>query len=252
MNALQAHELLSDLLRESPERQPPWLQSLRGQALDSFCRLGFPSRKQEDWKYTDVQSFLKADYHPQRMSCIGLLPEDIEHLFIADADVARVVFVNGWFTPQLSRLPAPASGVDIASLAQVLEQRPQQLQGQLGNTADNEAHGFNAMNTAALNDGLYLHVEEGIQADTAIHLLYLTTASDGLLSLPRNLIRVDAGARAVVIEHYASLGEARTLTDTVSEIVLGEDAALEFYCLQMESMASSHIASQYVTQEMER
>ena len=248
MSALPLPALVERLAPAVAAPQPAWLRSLRGRALHGLRTRGFPTRKQEDWKYTRVDALLETDYRPAGAQCLGLVPEDIEHLFTDDQQALRMVFVNGRFAPQLSRLRPAQHDVDIDNLACVLAQRPQVLKGRLGQLANGEAHAFDAMNTAGLSDGLYLHVGAGVEMSRALHLLYLTTGT-GVLVLPRNLVVLEAGAHARIIEHYAALGEADTLTDAVGETLLGEEASLVLYKLQMENPAASHLASHYLSQD---
>ncbi|MDX2506894.1 MAG: Fe-S cluster assembly protein SufD [Gammaproteobacteria bacterium] len=236
-----------------PGQNVDWLQQVRSSALSILLKKGFPHKKHEDWKYTNIQSLIEQEYTLTDSTCNGLMSEDIEHLYLSIDEDYRIVFVNGQYSPQLSvfnnNTARDRPEFEINSLAKVITEQPEVLQPYLACYVDPEEHGFNALNTASINDGLYLRIFKNIQINEPIHVLYLTTAADGLLVLPRNLILLDNHAQATVVEHYASLGNANMMVDAVSETMLSLGAKLEHIKIQQESIGTSHIASHTVLQQ---
>lgn len=232
-----------------PGQNVDWLQQVRSSAQLILSAKGFPHKKHEDWKYTNIQPLLEQEYALASSNCIGLMNEDIEHLFLSIDEDYRIVFVNGRFAPQLSVFNYDKSQFEMLSLEKVITVQPDLLQPYLARYVDPAEHGFNALNTASINDGLYLRIFKKVQIKEPIHVLYLTTAVDGILVLPRNLILLDSHASATVVEHYASLGNASMLVDAVSETILGLGAKLEHIKIQQESIDTSHIASHTVIQQ---
>ncbi len=231
-----------------------WLQQIRQSALSTLTEKGFPHKKHEDWKYTNIQPLLEQAFALSDSSCFGLMTEDIEQLFLSADEDCRIVFVNGRFAPQLSIFNHDQSQFEITSLAKTISTQPDVLQPYLARYANPAEHGFNALNTAAINDGLYLHIFKNKQIKEPIHVLYLTTAIDGLLVCPRNLILLDNHAQATVVEHYDSLSQtgldnSSRLVNAVSETVLALGANLEHIKIQQESRQTSHIASHTVLQQ---
>jgi len=249
MNTSPIIETLRGKTAELPGQDVGWLQQVRQAALLTLSEKGFPHKKQEDWKYTDTQPLLEQAFELSSSSCIGLMNDDIEHLFLRSDENCRIVFVNGRFASQLSNLKHDESQFAINSLAKVITAQPDLLQPYLAHYAHPEEHGFNALNTASMHDGLYLHIFDKVHIEEPIHVLYLTTATEGLLVLPRNLVLLDHHARATVVEHYASFGNANMLVDAVSETRLAPGAKLEHIKLQRESSLTSHIASHAVLQQ---
>ncbi len=245
MNVSQATEHIRSMAGELPGLDLPWLQVIRSNALNVLADQGFPHKKQEDWKYTNVEPIIEQEYYLHINTCVGLMPEDIQHLFLQADEAYRIVFLNGQFTPQLSSIKQD-DRIELTSLASVISDRPETVQPFLAHYADVTAHGFNALNTASIFDGLYLHVHENAQLEEPIHVLYLTTASNGMMVLPRNLILLDDNARATVVEHYACMGHANMLVDVVGETRLARGAVLEHIKLQHESHETAHIASHTV------
>ena len=254
MNTSPITENMRSQSTELPGQNVAWLQQVRESALSTLTEKGFPAKKHEDWKYTNIQPLLEQEFALNNSACIGLMDEDIRHLFLSSDEDCRIVFVNGRFAPQLSVLKHDRSQFEIISLEKVITEQPDRLQPYLARYVDPAEHGFNALNTASINDGLYLHIFKNARVKEPIHVLYLTTAIDGLLVLPRNLILLDNHARATVVEHYASLGNAgldnsSRLVDAVSETILAVGAKLEHIKIQQESNNTSHIASHTVLQQ---
>jgi Fe-S cluster assembly protein SufD len=254
MNTNPITEKLRSHTVQLPGQNVAWLQHMRQTALSTLAEKGFPHKKHEDWKYTNIQPLLEQEFALSDSSCFGLMNEDIEHLFLSTDEDCRIVFVNGRFAPQLSVFNHDCSQFEIINLAKAITTQPDILQPYLARYVDPAEHGFNALNTAAISDGLYLHIFKNQQVKQPIHVLYLTTAINGLLVCPRNLILMDTNAQATVVEHYASLGHAgldnsSRLVDAVSETVLALGANLEHIKIQQESKQTSHIASHTVLQQ---
>lgn len=249
MNTSTMTEMMRLKTAELPGQNVDWLQQVRKTALLTLSEKGFPHKKHEDWKYTNIQPLLEQEFALTDSACIGLMDEDIEHLLLSVDEDCRIVFVNGRFAPQLSVFNHDKSQFEITSLAKVITTQPDLLQPYLARYVDPAEHGFNALNTASINDGLYLRIFKNVQIREPIHVLYLTTAVNGLLVCPRNLILLDNHAWATVVEHYASLGHANMLVDAVSETRLALGAKLEHIKIQQESNNSSHIASHTVLQQ---
>ena len=226
----------------------PWLERTRAEALGRFEELGFPGLKDEEWKYTNVRPIAERVFVPSDEQCLGLVEDDVEHLFPQGLDAHRLVFVNGRYAPQLSRPGRPGEGVEIGSLAATLRDRPHAVQAYLGRYADSGANGFAALNTALMQDGAWIHVQRERAVDRPVYLLFLATAREDAAALLRNLLILAPGARATVIEQYATLGEAGYLTNTVTEVELGDGAYLDHYRVQEESAEAYHVATTAVRQ----
>ena len=138
----------SSLEQRLPGRQLPWLRSLRSRALDRFAELGFPTPRQEDWKYTRVTSIEKRAFKTSTTAGIGLTPEDLAPYDILGLEPRRLVFVNGVFSPPLSKGPPLQEGVTLTSLAKALTDMPSALEPHLTRYADMSASGFSALNYA--------------------------------------------------------------------------------------------------------
>jgi Fe-S cluster assembly protein SufD len=232
-----------------PGQPLPWLRRTREDALERFAHLGFPTVRDEEWKYTRVTPIAEHPFIPAAQACIGLDEDDIAPLLIAGTTSHRLAFVNGHFTPSLSRPGKLPDGVTLSSLAAAVERQPDRLEPYLGRVSDPAASGFCALNTAFLTDGAFLHIPDAIVIAEPIELLFLTTRqAEAVFSQPRNLLVVGAGAQATVIENYASLGDSRHFTNAITEMVAGNGALLEHVRLQGESDEAYHVATMQVRQ----
>jgi Fe-S cluster assembly protein SufD len=224
----------------------PWLAQYRRDAEASLQQLGFPQRRQEAWRYTSVDRLLQQDFVPAGTA----LPEiDLDAFLLPQLDAHRAVFVNGRFVAGLSSLETLPAGVAVGSLKQQVERNPIVPARWLGRAAGAPQHAFSALNTAAIDDGLIITVAQGKKLDRPIEVLHLTTAQGAPIVAPsRNLLLLEAGAQATLVERFASPDASLYFNNTLSEIILQEDAGLDHVWLQEESPAAFHLHSLFVNQ----
>ena len=240
--------------REAADQLPggdlPWVQRARKGAIDCFAEIGFPTRRDEDWKYTNVGAIEKHAFRPSGRQCMGLAPEDLQPYLIADLPCHLLVFVNGRYIRQPAQGLVLPQGVQAASLEQTLVDNPAAVEPYLGGYVDAGKQGFTALNTALMGDGAYVHIARNVVLPEPIHLLYLSTAQDGATAcLPRNLIVAEQNSQATVIESYVSVGDAGYFTNVVTEAVLAQNAHVSHYKLQHESSRAYHVATLQAQQD---
>jgi Fe-S cluster assembly protein SufD len=161
----------------------------------------------------------------------------------------QLVCVNGHFVPELSALQALPAGVEVGSLAQALATRPQALEAHLGRYANYEEQAFVALNTAFMQDGVYVYVPRGCIVDVPIHLVFISLPhGEAIVSHPRNLLVLEENTQTTVIESYIGLGHEVYLTNAVTECVVGQNATVEHARLEWESARAFHIATLQVQQ----
>jgi Fe-S cluster assembly protein SufD len=228
---------------------PRWLHDTRRVAIDSFAELGFPATRNEEWKFTNVAAIAGIPFPlASRGGDLAVAEELIRDL---PGGGNRLVFVNGYYAPELSRqLERRAI---IGNLREALEEGKPELDRHLCRYAGYRTHPFIALNTAFLVDGALVHVPAGTFVESPIHLVHISTGGPSpQASYPRNLIVLEEGAQASVIETYigrgASVHEHPYLTNVVTEIVGGQESVLDHYRLQMESDGGFHIATVQMAQ----
>jgi len=228
--------------------EQPWLMNQRRGAVESLARLGVPQRRQESWRYTSLERLLGQGFVPAA-GTIAPQDSDLESLLLPKLDTWRLVFVNGRFAPNHSDLDGLPPGVMATSLLQSIGSNPIVASRWLGRAAGAPEHAFSALNTAAIQDGLLIHLPRGLQLERPIEVLYLTSAPGcATVVHPRALVLLEAGARATLIERFAGHDHSLYFNNALTEIFLEDGAELEHQQLQQESPAAFHLHSLFVNQ----
>jgi Fe-S cluster assembly protein SufD len=227
---------------------PEWLDARRRAAADRAREVGLPHRKQEAWKYTSVEPLLQHAFVPAETRGTRLSEADLAPHLLEETAGGRIVFVNGRFEPGLSALDG-AGAAQVVSLAEALSGDAQGAVQLLGSLTGAGEHVFAALNTAAMEDGALVRIPEGVSLEQPLEILHLSVASaDPQVVQPRNLIVVEPGARARLVERFVSVGQPLYFNNVVDEILLGESAVLEHERLQTESPNAFHMAGLHVDQ----
>jgi Fe-S cluster assembly protein SufD len=233
---------------QRPQGGPRWLQDLRDRAASRFAALGFPTVRDEEWRFTNVAPIAAAEFRPGGLGAPAATAAELAGYLYSDA-AHRIVVVNGRFSAELSRANGLPSGVRVGSLAAAVTDQPDVVQRYLGQLADFGARAFTALNTALAADGAYVYIPDGVILEQPLHLLFVTTtapASHAIMTSARALIVAGEGSQARVVETYVGPQGAAYFTNAVTEIVAGERSVVDHYKVQQESLDAFHIASMHV------
>ncbi|MDT4955324.1 MAG: Fe-S cluster assembly protein SufD [Acidobacteriota bacterium] len=229
---------------------PSWVQRLRQNAFKHFEELGFPATHQEEWKYTNVAPIAKGKFEPASESLEGAPTLDaarLQEFSYEEAQRSQLVFVNGFYRPELSSVEALPEGVVATDIAGALKEEKyvDVLREQLARSTDYTENAFTALNTAMFSSGAFLLIPKGVQVESPIHLLFISDASQAQnLSSLRLLVVSERGSSATVIESYVSARETDVyFTNAVVEIALADGARLNHYKVQRESIEAFHVAT---------
>jgi len=224
---------------------PQWLAPLRQAGMDAFAAQGFPTLRDEDWRFTNVAPVARLNFRPAaRVRANGAESQAIAKSVFAGLGGHQLVFVNGFFSPELSHVGALPAGAQIGSLAAALAQDSEAIEPHLGRYARTAGNAFAALNQAFFQDGAFIHVPDGVTVTEPVQLLYLSSARHAGDSLqPRNLVIAGAHSRLTVVESYLSAGAAAYFTNSVTEMVAGDSAQVEHVKLQDEAEGAYHIAT---------
>jgi len=240
--------------RNGASGAPVWLRELREGAIARFSELGFPTMKQEAWRFTSIAPIAETRFTPAHTAHSPLpTPAEIERRCVGAGP--RVVFVDGRHAPTLSTSADLAGGVQAGSLAAALRTGAGGALARAHVARDPRwrESAFAALNTAFLADGAFVHVPAGVTLDRPLEVVFLSTGraeSDGpIVSHPRSLVVVERGARAAVVETYAGLSDGMYWTNAVTEVVLGEGAWAELYRVQREGSQGLQVATTHSRQE---
>lgn len=231
---------------------PEWLVELRQRGLDAFTRLGLPTKRLEDWRFTNVLPLVDRPYELSSLATSdpSIESDSVKALVeqsILDDSFHRLVFIDGRYSEESSRVHEASDGVVIDHLGNAIAQRGEDLQHLLGHGVDFEASAFAALNTAFIDDGAFVDIPDGVALDRPVHLVFLSTGTHRTVSHPRNLIRVGKHSSAQVIESYLGLGDAY-FTNAVTQITLDESGKLDHHKLQHEQRGALHISLTTVDQ----
>jgi Fe-S cluster assembly protein SufD len=217
-----------------------WLERLRREGITRFEEAGFPSTKQEDWRFTNVAPIARTQFAlPERVAIAGRPP-----LSFGGEAAAELVFVNGYFVPDMSRVEGLPAGVQVGSLAESLRNDGAVLERHLARHADIRHNPFVALNTGFIREGAFVHFARGAVLERPVHLLFLSVpGADPAVSHPRVLIVAEDNAEATVVETYAGVGEGSYFTNAVTEVVAGNNARVDHLKLQQETRQAFHVAT---------
>jgi len=233
-----------------PGRQAGWLQAQRRAALAHFEEVGFPTQRDEDWKYTSIRPITAKRFHAGDGGARAITPAQIQAMRIDGLNSHRLVFIDGLFAGQYSDAPDSAqadTGVTVAPLARILDEAPERIEHALGAVAPRRRHGFTALNHAGARDGAVVLVEAGARPALPVEMLFISAAKDGLAQ-PRNLVIAGAGGRVNLIERHLSANAHHTLTNSATEITLGEGAQVDYHLIQAQSSAAHHVCGVWARQ----
>ena len=230
---------------------PPWLRSLRENAFARFCQVGFPTTRDEDWRFTNLSAIWDTPFRlaPDR---VRLSSRDL-HPWQMEAASCQLVFVNGRFSAELSSRGNLPAGIRVRSLAQQIAENPAEIEHHLGAYLDTRRDAFCALNTAFAEDGAYIHIHRGAVLPAPIHLLFVS-AGDGaaLMTHPRNLIVAEEASQAAILEDYVSLcgsnGGVAALSNTATELVAHDNAIVAHYLIEREDARAFNVSTLRIQQ----
>jgi len=231
------------LEQELAGQGPTWLREKRREATERFEQLGFPTTKLEEWRATNVSPIAREIFQPAPRDGEAPALDDLPEVARVDLGGPRLVFLDGRYAPDLSSVGELPDGLWVGNLAEALGRIPEQIEPHLCRTAASETTAFEALNDALAEDGAVVLVADGLQIDRPIQLLFVSHgANHATASAPRTLIVAGRGSRASLVETYAGHGDGRYLTNTVTDVQVGDNAALEHVRIQIEGPDGYHIS----------
>ena len=230
---------------------PDWLEPVRRAAIDRFAATGFPSARDEEWRFTPIAPIAQGRWRQAIGSGPAVSREQLAPFIFGHPEWTTLVFVDGAYSETLSSASTLAKGVRAGSLSEVLRADGALLEKHLARHAAVESSPFTALSTAFMREGGFLHVPANVELANPVHLVFVSTReAAGTVTHPRNLIVIDRGARASVIESYVTLAEGVSYwTNAVTEVVAGADSWIEHTRIQRESERAYHVGLTHVEQQ---
>ncbi|HEY6274424.1 MAG TPA: Fe-S cluster assembly protein SufD [Terriglobales bacterium] len=233
-------------------QQASWLIALRREGYEEFADAGFPTTHDEDWRFTNVSGISKSRFEIARHAT-AVLPEDLERLGTNEFDCC-LVFVNGKFSPNLSRIPNMPKGVTIGALSEQFAAGKREVQEYLGKYLNFRRDAFAALNTAFIEDGAFLHVPPNTVIEKPVCLLYVSAPGAApLMDHPRNLFILEENSQATIVEDYVSLDQDvkenhPAFSNAVTELVAGECAVVSHTMIVRESERTFNVSTLRIQQ----
>ena len=228
-----------------PQSSTRWLQELRDKAAARFAALGFPTVRDEDWRFTSVAPIASTEF--QTAGDAAVHASELDALPYSTAPY-RITLVNGRFSAALSRLNDLPKGVRAGSLAAAASEHSDVVPRYYGQLAEFHGRSFVALNTALAGDGAYLYIPEGAIIETPIEILFLSAgdSTSPAMSQARTLIVAGERSQVRIVETYAALRGGTYFTNGVTEVFAGENAIVDHYKVQQEGLDAFHVATMQV------
>jgi len=225
-----------------PADEAAWLSEARTQSLERFNELGIPTQKDEDWKYTSLRALASKQFSLETTSNDAdiVLPESSQAHY-------RLVFSDGVLNAALSDVDALPVGVRLMPMSEALKSQQSQIEASLSGNFPAQPNVFAALNTALFREGAFIQIAQACQLDKPIELIFHSSGEKSL-SLPRNLIVLEQGAKASVIERHSSTDGANGLCNSATEITLADDSELDYQLIQLQGSKFNHIGGAWVKQ----
>ena len=225
------------------------LHNIRTEALKNFEIKGFPTKKEEAWKYTSLNAVLKNDFSvfPKQENAVNYA--DVKKYFLHEIDTYKVVFIDGIFSSFLSS--TTHDGLDVCLMSSALT-RPKykEVIDTYFNKIASKDESLTSLNTAFASEGAYINIPKNKVANKPIEIMYLSTGNEAALMVqPRNLVIVGKNAQVQIIERHQSLNSNPVLTNSVTEIFAQERAMVDYYKIQNDVQSANLIDNTYIAQK---
>ncbi len=251
----QDNKLQDKLVRQFADFEKNWngsvsehFRNLRKEAIHHFGRMGFPTTRQESWKYTNIKPATANAYE----SAVDP-PEPISRDAIAPyllPETCRLVFVNGQFQPDLSEIPELSAQMVVQPLSRAFKEHPELLEEHFARYGKYEGSSLTALNTAYADGGTFIYIPDQTISEHPVHLIYLTDGRSGhRISYPRNLVVAGKNSQVKLIETSASTGGEACFVNAVNEVRVMDHAHVEWFKVQEENLLDFHVDHAFVNQD---
>jgi Fe-S cluster assembly protein SufD len=241
---------MTDYIKEQFNRLPQDgsnLAVIRQEAFDAFGRMGIPTTRHEEWKYTRISSLFNKEY--QLADTAARAINDIASFRIPGSEAANeVVFVNGVYAADLSVIRS--AGLTVQPLETAAGNEYSAIvKTHFNHSAAYLNDGIHALNTALSAGGVFIHAAAKQVIEHPVYIYNLTdTRTAPVLSQPRSLIYIGAAAIISLVETYVSLGVSDSITNQVMEMAVEQDAVVEYYKIQNDTAQASQVSTAHIRQ----
>ncbi|WP_298531335.1 Fe-S cluster assembly protein SufD [uncultured Algibacter sp.] len=227
-----------------------YVHDVRSEAIKVFEEKGFPSKKEEAWKYTSLNKILKEDYSvfPKQENALDY--KDVKKYFIHDIDSYKIIFIDGKYSSHLSE--TTHDGIDVCLMSAALNKPKYRLiiENYFNKAASKDS--LSSLNTAFSSEGAYIHIPKNKIADKPIQVIHFSTGNESASLLqPRNLIVVEENSHVQIIERHQNLTDNPVLTNSLTEVFAKKRAIVDYYKIQNDTSSASLIDNTFIKQQRE-
>jgi len=227
------------------------LHEVRSNAIKNFENKGFPTKKEEAWKYTSLNAILKNDFSvfPKKDNAIEF--KDVKKYFLHEIDTYKVVFIDGIFSSFLSS--TTHDGLDVCLMSSALTKpKYKMVIDSYFNQIASKEESLTSLNTAFSLEGAYINIPKSKVVEKPIEIIYFSTGTEAALMVqPRNLVIVGENAHVQIVERHQSLNSNPVLTNSVTEIFAQKRAIVDYYKIQNDVQTANLIDNTYIAQKQE-
>jgi Fe-S cluster assembly protein SufD len=227
------------------------VHQLRIKGFEKFKALGFPTTKNEEWRFTNIEPLLKQAFELTEKSADEKVSEkDLEDIYFKNWNGPQIVFVNGYYSDKLSKNQALTNGLIIENLSSLLDTAQDPLLESFTGFEVYDENVFSALNTAFISDGIVIKVPQNTQSESPVNLIFLSTEHQTARVMhPRNLIYVEKNSALSVVESYFSTGSGVYFNNPVTELKIEENARLNHVRIQNENTNAYHVGNIFTDQD---
>lgn len=224
------------------------LKSLEQNAFDAFNRMGIPTAKHEEWKYTRIGSVFNKEFE-LKPGGTAITSNDVEAVRLPGYEEANeLFFINGFYSPELSVIRSKELVVQPLQQASVNEYADI-VSKHLGHSGRYAKDGIHALNSAFMHEGIFIHIGQGKITEHPVYIYYITDAREAnILSQPRNLVHISERAEVEMAETHYTLGVSESFTNQVLEVIVERDAMVSYYKIQNDAGHSNHVCTTHFRQ----
>ena len=228
---------------------PNWLRTIRENGFEKFSAIGFPSKRDEEWRFTDISPVMRKEFKLPSISNKLADLNDVSRFMFTNLDAYRLVFIDGIYSPNLSSVAGLPGAVIIDEISSIANHEDL-VKDHLSHYTNGQENAFTALNTAFINHVAVVCIPSNTLLDKPVHLLYINSGSEEDTAIyPRNLIVVGDHSAATIIESYDAVSANCYFDNTVTEIAVGNGSRVEHCKVQRESQRAFHFGTLQVQQK---
>jgi Fe-S cluster assembly protein SufD len=220
-------------------------QQMRKESMERLKQDGFPTIRNEEWKYTNLQPLLKKEFELQA-SISSITLEEINEYILKDTNTYLMVFLNGVFEPNLSSISCQKA--HISTIKNANEEQQKIIEKYWGSCLPKKGDAFVSANNGLAQEGAFVYLPKSVVLDKPLQIVYATKNDNALFTQTRSLVVVEENAQVQITERHQNFSDSEVFTNAVTEIVVKQNAIVDFYKIQNDNFKCSIVDNTWVNQ----